>query len=203
MEESKKAFIYSATEPDDRQRARFEAFLTDKYNSPYELVWEKDESVGSGFRLKAGGDVYDWTEEGRFRQLADMLDTLDGKDVLIIDDMISSGDSMIDVAKELKRRNAKRVFCLSTFGMFTNGLEKFDKAYEEGLIYRVITTNSTYQRPELFEREWYVSADVSKYIALLIDALNHNSSISQTLNPHDRIKNRLAEYAQYHTIHEE
>ncbi len=130
-------------------------------------------------------------------------DTLDGKDVLIIDDMISSGDSMIDVAKELKRRNAKRVFCLSTFGMFTNGLEKFDKAYEEGLIYRVITTNSTYQRPELFEREWYVSADVSKYIALLIDALNHNSSISQTLNPHDRIKNRLAEYAQYHTIHEE
>ena len=89
MEESKKAFIYSATEPDDRQRARFEAFLTDKYNSPYELVWEKDESVGSGFRLKAGGDVYDWTEEGRFRQLADMLDTLDGKDFGGAGDVIS------------------------------------------------------------------------------------------------------------------
>ena len=89
MEESKKAFIYSATEPNDRQRARFEAFLTDKYNSPYELVWEKDESVGSGFRLKAGGDVYDWTEEGRFRQLADMLDTLDGKDFGGAGDVIS------------------------------------------------------------------------------------------------------------------
>ncbi|MCR5209492.1 MAG: F0F1 ATP synthase subunit alpha [Lachnospiraceae bacterium] len=80
MEESKKALIFSATEPDERQKARFEAFLTDKYKVPYELVWELDESVGTGFRLKAGGDVYDWTEEGRFRQLADMLDALDGKD---------------------------------------------------------------------------------------------------------------------------
>ena len=130
-------------------------------------------------------------------------DSVEGKDVLIIDDMISSGDSMLDVARELKRRKAKRVFCLSTFGMFTNGLEKFDKAYEEGLIYKVLTTNSSYQRPDLFEREWYESCDVAKYIALLIDRINHNASISSLLDPHDRIKARITEYAQYHCIKEE
>ena len=75
---------------------------------------------------------------------------------------------MLDVARELKRRKARRVFCISTFGMFTNGLESFDKAYEEGLIYKVITTNCTYQRPDLFERPWYVSCDVAKYIACLL-----------------------------------
>ena len=112
---------------------------------------------------------------------------------MIIDDMISSGESMLDVARELKRRKARRVFCISTFGMFTNGLESFDKAYEEGLIYKVITTNCTYQRPDLFERPWYVSCDVAKYIALLIDSINHEASISAILNPHDRITKRLEE----------
>ena len=130
-------------------------------------------------------------------------DSVEGKDVMIIDDMISSGESMLDVARELKRRNARRVFCISTFGMFTNGLASFDKAYEEGLIYKVITTNCTYQTPELLERPWYVSCDVSKYIALLIDSLNHEASISALLNPHDRIKKRLAEYETTHTIKEE
>ena len=130
-------------------------------------------------------------------------DSVEGKDVLIIDDMISSGESMLDVARELKRRNARRVFCISTFGMFTNGLASFDKAFEEGTIYKVITTNSTYQTPELLERPWYVNCDISKYIALLIDSLNHEASISAILDPHDRIKKRLAEYAQYHTIQEE
>ena len=130
-------------------------------------------------------------------------DSVEGKDVLIIDDMISSGESMLDVARELKRRNARRVFCISTFGMFTNGLASFDKAFEEGTIYKVITTNSTYQTPELLERTWYVNCDISKYIALLIDSLNHEASISAILDPHDRIKKRLAEYAQYHTIQEE
>ena len=129
--------------------------------------------------------------------------SVEGKDVLIIDDMISSGESMLDVGRELKRRKARRVFCISTFGMFTNGLEIFDKAYEEGTIYRVLTTNCTYQNPELFNREWYVSCDVSKYIALLIDSLNHNASISPILDPHDRIKTRLAEYTVYHTIKED
>lgn len=118
-------------------------------------------------------------------------DSLDGKDVLIIDDMISSGESMIDVAKELKRRNARRVFCLSTFGLFTNGLEVFDRAVEEGIIEKVITTNLTYQTPELLSRDWYASSDVSKYVALLIDTLNHDASISELLDPTERIKEYL------------
>nr|WP_294575562.1 ribose-phosphate pyrophosphokinase [uncultured Anaerostipes sp.] len=121
-------------------------------------------------------------------------DSLDGKDVLIIDDMISSGESMIDVARQLKSRNARRVFCLSTFGLFTNGLDVFDQAIEEGVIEKVITTNLTYQTPELLERDWYVSADVGKYVALLIDTLNHDASISDLLNPTDRIKEYLAKY---------
>ena len=119
---------------------------------------------------------------------------VDGKDVLIIDDMISSGESMIDTARELKKRNANRIFVVSTFGLFTNGLAAFDKAYEEGLIYRVVTTNLTYQTPELLSREYYISCDMSKYIAYLIDTLNHDSSISDLLNPYDRIKNYVQKY---------
>ena len=119
---------------------------------------------------------------------------VDGKDVLIIDDMISSGESMIDTARELKKRNANRIFVVSTFGLFTNGLAAFDKAYEEGLIYRVVTTNLTYQTPELLSIEYYISCDMSKYIAYLIDTLNHDSSISDLLNPYDRIKNYVQKY---------
>ena len=119
---------------------------------------------------------------------------LNGKDALSIDDMISSGDSMIDVARELKRRNANRIFCASTFGLFTNGLEKFDKAVEEGLIYKVLTTNLTYQKPELFERDYYVSVDLSKYIALIIDNLNHNVTLNDLLSPTDRINNLLSRH---------
>ena len=130
-------------------------------------------------------------------------DSVEGKDVLIIDDMISSGESMFDVARELKRRKAKRVFCISTFGLFTNGLEKFDKCYEEGIIEKVITTNLTYQRPDLFERPWYVSADMSKYIAILIESINHDTSISALIDPAARIKARLEEYKLTHTIKED
>ncbi len=119
---------------------------------------------------------------------------LDGKDVLIIDDMISSGDSIIEVATELKKRHANRIYAACTFGLFTNGLAKFDKAYEEGLITRVFTTNLTYQLPELFEREYYVSVDLSKYIALVIDNLNHNNSLSSLLTPTDRINTYLAKH---------
>ena len=119
---------------------------------------------------------------------------VDGKDVLIIDDMISSGESMIDTARELKKRNAGRIFVVSTFGLFTNGLASFDKAYEEGLIYRVVTTNLTYQTPELLSREYYISCDLSKYIAYLIDTLNHDSSISDLLNPYDRIQAYVKKY---------
>ncbi len=128
--------------------------------------------------------------------------SVEGKDVIIVDDMISSGESMIDVAKALKARNAKRVICISTFGMFTNGLDSFDKAYKEGIIYRVATTNCTYQKPELLDREWYITADVSKYIALIIDYMNHDASISALMNPHERIKKRIEEYSQYHDIEE-
>mgnify|MGYP003244145361 CR=1 FL=1 len=121
-------------------------------------------------------------------------DSVEGKDVIIIDDMISSGESMIDTARELKKRKANRIFVVSTFGLFTNGLASFDKAYEEGLIYRVVTTNLIYQTPELLSREYYISCDMSKYIAYIIDTLNHDSSISDLLNPYDRIKNYVKKY---------
>ena len=116
------------------------------------------------------------------------------KDIIIIDDMISSGESMIDTARELKKRNANRIFVVSTFGLFTNGLASFDKAYEEGLIYRVVTTNLIYQTPELLSREYYISCDMSKYIAHIIDTLNHDSSISELLNPYDRIQRYVQKY---------
>ena len=119
---------------------------------------------------------------------------VEGKDVLIIDDMISSGESMIDTARELKKRKANRIFVVSTFGLFTNGFASFDKAYEEGLIYRVVTTNLIYQSPELLSKEYYISCDMSKYIAYIIDTLNHDSSISDLLNPYDRIKNYVKKY---------
>jgi len=121
---------------------------------------------------------------------------VEGKDVVIIDDMISSGESMIDVATELKRRKANRIFVASTFGLFTNGLEKFDEAYESGLIYRVMTTNLVYQPQELLEREYYINVDMSKYIALLIDTLNHDCSIAEYLNPAERIERILKKYGQ-------
>ena len=127
-------------------------------------------------------------------------DSVEGKDVIILDDMIASGESMLDVAKQLKARKAKRVFCLATFGLFTAGLEIFDKAHEEGIFDKVITTNVIYQKPELFERDWYMSADLAKYMAILIDHLNHDASISDLLDPTVRIQSRINEYKQNHTI---
>lgn len=123
---------------------------------------------------------------------------VEGKDVIIIDDMISSGESMIDVAAELKRRKANRVFCATTFGLFTNGLKKFDEAYENGIIDKVLTTNLVYQTPELLTKPWYIDVDMSKYIALLVDTLNHDSSISNLLNPVDRIQKRVKDYNETH-----
>jgi len=117
---------------------------------------------------------------------------VEGKDVLILDDMISSGDSILDVARQLKARKARRVFAAATFGLFTNGLDKFDEAYNQGYIDRILTTNLIYQTPELLTRPYYVDVDLSKYIALLIDHLNHNVSLHDLLIPTDRI-NRLLE----------
>ena len=120
--------------------------------------------------------------------------SVEGKDVIIIDDMISSGDSIIDVATELKRRQAKRIFAAATFGLFTNGLDKFDKAYEEGIIHGILTTNLIYQTPELLSRPYYINCDLSKYIALLIDTLNHDGSISSILSPNERIQHVVQKY---------
>ena len=120
--------------------------------------------------------------------------SVEGKDVVIIDDMISSGESMLDTAKELKKRKAKRVFVASTFGLFTNGFDAFDKAYEDGIISKVLTTNCIYQPPELLEKPYYVNVDLSKYIALLIDSLNHDHSISDLLDPGEKIHKLLQNY---------
>ena len=127
-------------------------------------------------------------------------DTVEGKDVIVIDDMIASGESILDVARQLKSRKARRVYALATFGLFTNGLEIFDKCYEEGIIEKVITTNLTYQSPELFERKWYESADLSKYIAILIDHLNHDASINGLTDQSERIQSRIKEYKETGTI---
>ncbi|NLP17102.1 MAG: ribose-phosphate pyrophosphokinase [Clostridiales bacterium] len=121
---------------------------------------------------------------------------IEGKDIMIIDDMISSGESMLEVATELKRRKANRIFVVCTFGLFTGGLDKFDEAYEKGIIYRLLTTNLTYQIPELLTKPYYINVDMSKYIALIIDTLNHDNSISGLLNPVERINNVLIKYNQ-------
>lgn len=120
--------------------------------------------------------------------------SVEGKDMLVVDDMISSGESVLDVAKQLKARKAGRIFIMSTFGLFTAGLSLFDEAFETGLIHRVLTTNCIYQPPELLDREWYISCDMSKYIAFIIDTLNHDSSISDLLNPNTRIQSLVARY---------
>ena len=120
--------------------------------------------------------------------------SVEGKDVIILDDMISSGDSILDVARQLKQRKAKRIFAAATFGLFTNGMEKFDKAYEEGIIDAILTTNLIYQTPELLERPYYINCDMSKYIALMIDTLNHDGSISSILSPNERIQEAVARY---------
>ena len=112
--------------------------------------------------------------------------------------MISSGESMIDVATELKKRKANRIFVVSTFGLFTNGLDRFDKAVADGTIYKVVTTNLTYQTPELLSKPYYINCDMSKYIAYIIDTLNHDSSISDLLNPYDRIQRLVSKYREEH-----
>lgn len=121
-------------------------------------------------------------------------DNVEGKDVIIIDDMISSGDSMIEVATKLKELKANRIYICASFGLFCNGLDSFDKAYKDGLISKVFTTNLIYSTPELLSREWYVSVDMSKYCSYIIDTLNHDESISHLLDPKDRINNILVKY---------
>ena len=120
--------------------------------------------------------------------------SVEGKDVIILDDMISSGDSILDVARQLKQRKAKRIYAAATFGLFTSGLDKFDEAYEEGILNGVLTTNLIYQTPELLSKPYYINCDMSKYLALLIDTLNHDSSIGSILDPADRIQHVVNMY---------
>ena len=119
---------------------------------------------------------------------------VEGKDMIIIDDMISSGESVLEVAAELKKRKANRIFVCATFGLFTNGFDKFDKAAEEGIITKILTTNAIYQPEELLKRDWYISCDLSKYIAYIIDTLNHDTSISDLLDPNERIQALVSKY---------
>ena len=112
---------------------------------------------------------------------------IEGKDVMVVDDMISSGESMLEVAKKLKELGAKRIFIFSAFGLFCEGLENFDKSFAEGNITKVFTTTLVYRTPELLQRDWYCEDDMSKYLSYIIDTLNHDMSVSKLLNPADRI----------------
>ena len=123
---------------------------------------------------------------------------LEGKDVILIDDMISSGKSILEIASLLKKRGAGKIFICTTFGLFTEGMEKFDEAYQNGIFDKLLTTNLVYQTPELLSKPYYITCDMSKYIALIIDTLNHDMSVSHLLNPADRIKRCVSNYmAQY------
>jgi ribose-phosphate pyrophosphokinase len=118
-------------------------------------------------------------------------DTVEGMDIIIVDDMISSGDSMLDIARELKSRKANRIFCATTFGLFTDGLEHFNQAYEQGLITKVFATNLVYRRPDLLAAPWFQDVNMAKFTALLIDAINHDASLSKLLDPTEKIRNLL------------
>lgn len=119
---------------------------------------------------------------------------LTGKDVIIVDDMIASGESMIDVAAQLKEKGAKRIFAFATFGLFTSGFEKFDKAYADGVIDRIFTTNFVYRKPEIYQKDWYVEVNMCKYVSYIIDTLNHDDTLSELLNPVKRIHNLVEKH---------
>ena len=124
---------------------------------------------------------------------------LHGKDVIIVDDMISSGESLLDVALQLKEKGAKRIFAFASFGLYTDGLDKFDKAYEDGIITRVFNTNLVYRRPDLYEREWFVEVNMCKYVSYIIDTLNHDDTISELLNPIKPIHNLMDKHKKEQT----
>ena len=119
---------------------------------------------------------------------------VEGMDILVADDMISSGESFLDIALELKKRKANRIFTFVTYGIFTNGLDKFDKAYADGIIDGVLCTNLTYATDELKSRPWYIEVNCAKYIAYIIAAINHNTSVSDLLDPHAKIVQLLDRY---------
>ncbi len=118
---------------------------------------------------------------------------VEGMDVLIVDDMISSGESMLDIAIELKKRKAKKVYCAATFGLFASGLKSFNEAYEKGYIDKVFCTNLIYRTPELLQQKWFEEVNLSKFVALLIDAINHDASLSSLMNPTAKINKLLSD----------
>ena len=120
--------------------------------------------------------------------------SVEGKDVIVVDDMIASGESILDLCKELKARKANRIFAVATFAFFTSGIEEFNKVYNEGLLTKVVSSNLTYRRPEVIAAPWFVEADLSKYIAYIIATLNHDRTLSKLLNPYNRIKSLLERY---------
>jgi ribose-phosphate pyrophosphokinase len=120
--------------------------------------------------------------------------SVEGKDVIVVDDILSSGESIIELAKELKKRKAKRIFAIVTFAFFTNGIDLFEDAYQQGIIDRVVTTNLSYTRADLKDTKWFVHADLSKYISYMVATLNHDNSLSALLNPYNRIQKLLARY---------
>ncbi|MBE0600583.1 MAG: ribose-phosphate diphosphokinase, partial [Firmicutes bacterium] len=121
-------------------------------------------------------------------------DSVEGKDVFVSDDILASGESILDLAKELKKRDAARIYAAVTFPLFTAGLEEYNQAYEDGIITRVISTNLTYTRPELKAMPWFLQADMSKFISYIIASINHDRSISALLNPYDRIRRLVENY---------
>jgi ribose-phosphate pyrophosphokinase len=123
-----------------------------------------------------------------------------GKDMIIVDDMIASGESMIETARLLKEKGAKNIYICCTFGLFTAGLDTFDEAYRKGWFTKLVTTNLVYQKPELLQKPYYISCDMSKYIALIIDTLNHDSSISSLLDPVDRIQRVIRKFENHEKI---
>ena len=121
-------------------------------------------------------------------------DSVEGMDILVVDDMIASGESILDLARELKSRKANRIFAAVTFGLFTDGLASFHQAYADGLIDRVFATNLIYRTPELLASPWFTDVNMAKFVALLIDAINHDASLSRLLNPTEKIRTLLDKY---------
>ncbi|MBR3276569.1 MAG: ribose-phosphate pyrophosphokinase, partial [Eubacterium sp.] len=125
---------------------------------------------------------------------------VEGKDIIVIDDMIASGSSMFEVCESLKKRGARNIYLCATFGLFTKGMKKFDEFFEKGMFTKVITTNLVYQTEELLSRDYYISCDMTKYVAMLIDTLNHDSAVSGLLEPSERIQKNIKKYRATGTI---
>ncbi len=198
----------------DEQGEKIEAWKRDHYlpiqecreaiQQDHAMVISPDEGAAPGnifFSSMLGLDLglfykrrdYSRIENGRNPIVAHeyLGDSVEGKDVIIADDILATGESLLDNARELKKRRAKRVFMAATFALFTRGLEAFDAAYEAGYFDLVLGTNLSYLDPEVKQRPWFLEVDMSKYVAMLIATLNHDSSISKLLNPNERIKRLL------------